>query len=87
MACMTRYVTKATIIRFINGTKLKSCRTGLANHTRPISRHWLLLPLGGHTDTDVDTHMHAHTHTHIDAQTKMILRNQARTAFGRTRLV
>ena len=55
-------VTKATSIQFIDGNKLKSCRTGLTNHTWPISR--CIMPLvinvlgGGHaTDRQTDTYV------------------------------
>ena len=60
-------------IQFINGNKLKSCKTGLTNHTRPISH--LIMPLvinvlwGRHTDTQ----------THTDMQTKTISRNHVAT--------
>ena len=74
----TRCVTKAMPFQFIDGNILKSCRTGLTNHTRPISHHIMQLVIntlkGGHTDT----------HTHTDAQTKMISRNQACVTFGLT---
>ena len=50
---MTRCVTKTTLIIFIDGNKLKSCRMGLTNHTWPISRHWLLM---------ADTQSHTHTY-------------------------
>ena len=50
----------ATIIK-----KLKSCRTGLANHTGSIYHHWLLMPLD-----------QGHTCTHTNAVTKAISRNQ-----------
>ena len=55
-----RCVTKATPIQFIDGNKLKSCRMGLTNHTRPISHHITPLVInglgGGHTDTHILTH-------------------------------
>ena len=45
--------------QFINGNKLKSCRTSLTNHTRPISHHIMPLVInalgGGHTDTHIPT--------------------------------
>ena len=72
---MTRRVTKATPIQFIDSNKLKSCRIGLANHTRPISHNITPLVMNGlgsghtdrqtdrQTDTDTDTQTHRHTHT------------------------
>ena len=53
-------VTKATPIKFINGNKLKSCKTGLTNHTWPLSHHWLLIPLGA--DAQAPRHTHILTH-------------------------
>ena len=64
-----RCVTKATFLQFINGNKLKSCRTSLTNHTWPIIPHHIT-PLvintlgGGHADRQTDTY--------TDARTKMI---------------
>ena len=39
---------------------LKRCRTGLTNHTRPISQYWFSMP----SCVDIHTHTHTHTHTH-----------------------
>ena len=77
MVCTMYYVTKTTPIQFIDGNKLKSCGTGLINHTQPVSCHWLLMPLGAEI----------HMQTHTDAQTKMISRSQAYLASGSARLV
>ena len=59
---------------FIDGNKLKSCRTGLTDHIQHISHHIMLLVINGfgcgHTDTQTHTHRHTdtqtdtHTHTH-----------------------
>ena len=68
---MTHCVTKAMPIQFIDDNKLKSCRTGLTNHTWPISHHIRPLVIndlgGGQTDRQ--------THAHTNVQTKSISRN------------
>ena len=62
-------VIKATPIQYIDENKLKSYRTGLINHTWPISHHIPSLVInvlkGGHTDRQTDTH----THTNEQAKT------------------
>ena len=73
LACTTRCVTVATPIKFIDGNKLKSCKTDLTNHTQLISYPWVLMPSGW---------THKQTDTHTDAQTKIISRNQGKAAFG-----
>ena len=69
-------VTKATAIQFIDGKchikKQKSCKTALSGYYTCVSRNLLLMPSGTDRQTD----------THIDAQTKLISRNQACTAKG-----
>ena len=57
LACTTHCVTKDMPIPFTNSNKLKNCRTGLTNHTQPISHHWLLMPSG--VDTHTNTYRHA----------------------------
>ena len=47
-------VTKAKPFQFIDSNILKSCKTCLTNHTRPVLHHWLLMPLGA------DTHIPMH---------------------------
>ena len=83
LACTTCCVTKATPIQFTNGNRLKNSRTGLTNHTQPISHHWLLMPSGvdrdrqretdrqteRQTDRQTDRHTHKHTHKHTHANT------------------
>ena len=51
---------QATLIQFINGNKLKSCRTaaGLTNHTRSISHHITLLLITALGDGHTDTYQH-----------------------------
>ena len=58
---MTRIVTKATAIQFINGKcHIKKCRkTALSGYYACVSRDLLLMPSG------VDTHTHTHTHVNI----------------------
>ena len=78
---MVHCVAKATPIQFIDGNKLNSFRTGLTNHTWPISYHIMLLLInvleGRHTDAC----------THTDMQTKMVARSQVCAAKGYTRTV
>ena len=54
-------VTKDTPIPFIDSNKLKTCRTGLINHTWPISHHITPLVInalrGGHIHTQTHTNM------------------------------
>ena len=73
---MTRYVTKAMAIQFINSNKLKSCKMGLTNHTWPISHHITPLVInglrGGHTDTD----------THIPIREQKRFQETRHAAFG-----
>ena len=42
---------------------MKGYKICLTNHTQPILHHWLLMSLGGYTQTQA--HAHTHTHTHI----------------------
>ena len=59
LVCMMHCVTKTTPIKFIDGNKLKSCRTGLTNHTRPISHHITPLVINAlRSDTHTQTHRH-----------------------------
>ena len=57
-------VTKATPFQFIDGNILKSCKTCLTNHTRPISPHIMPLVInalsGKQTDRQTDTHIPTH---------------------------
>ena len=80
---MTCCVTKATPFQFIDSNILKSRKTCLTNHTRPISNNIMPVVINalgsGHTGTDTDTH--------TDLQTKTISRNQVRVAFGCKHLV
>ena len=73
-------VTKVTPIQFIDGNKLKSYRTGLTNHTRPISHDIVPLVINGlggrHTNRQTNTHKHT------DTPTKMISKYQACVAKG-----
>ena len=73
-----RTVTKATAIQFIDGKchimKQKNHKTALSSYYACVSCDLLLMALRADTQTD--------KHTHTDVQTKMILRNQARTAKG-----
>ena len=66
-------VTKAMPIHSIDGKKLKSCRTGLTNHTWSISNHIMPLVMNA---IRRNIHKHTHTHTHTDTRTKTISRNQ-----------
>ena len=68
---MTRGITKATSIQFIDGRshmkKWRGCKTALSGYYACLSRDLLLMPLwGGHT--------HIRTPTFVD---EMILRDQA----------
>ena len=56
--CTTRCVTKATPFQFIDGNILKSCRTGLTNHTQSISHHVTLLVINSLGSWHTDTHTH-----------------------------
>ena len=62
-------VTKAMPFQFIDGNILKSCKTGLTNHTQPISHHIMPLVInalsGGQTERQTDRQTDRQTHTHI----------------------
>ena len=59
-------------IQFIDGNKLKSCRTGLTNYIRIISCYWLLMPwqTHRHTSTQTDRQTDRQTHTHMTCKQK-----------------
>ena len=56
-----RCVTKAKPFKFIDGNILKSCRTGLTDHTQPISHYITPLVINA---LRVDVHTHTNTHTY-----------------------
>ena len=60
-----RCVIKATPIQFIDGNKLKSCRTGLTNHTWPLSHPIMPLVINAF-GADTQTHIQRHTYRHTN---------------------
>ena len=61
LLCMMCCVTIAMPFQFIDGNILKSCRTGLTNHTQPISHHIMPLVINAIGE---DTQTQAHIPTH-----------------------
>ena len=81
--CTIFCATKVTPIQFIDGNKLKSCRTGLTNHTWPIPRHIMPLVIkalrSGHTHTQMHTQMRTHRCTHTRTHARAHARTRTHT--------